>query len=70
MVTRERVEEPTGVGTRLTVVETGFAQMPDAEAVARQIFAALTRDWDGALGSLKDHLDQTAADPEKKGSTP
>ena len=27
--------------------------------VAQQFLAALARDWDGALGALKDHLDQT-----------
>jgi DNA-binding transcriptional ArsR family regulator len=26
--------------------------------VAQQFLAALARDWDGALGALKDHLDQ------------
>ena len=28
--------------------------------VAQQFLAALTRDWDGQLGALKDHLDQHA----------
>jgi DNA-binding transcriptional ArsR family regulator len=28
--------------------------------VAQQFLAALARDWDGALGALKDHLDQRA----------
>src|SRR5579863_4975776 len=27
--------------------------------VAQQFLAALARDWDGPLGALKDHLDQT-----------
>jgi DNA-binding transcriptional ArsR family regulator len=27
--------------------------------VAQQFLAALARDWDGALASLRDHLDQT-----------
>lgn len=28
--------------------------------VAQQFLAAMARDWDGPLGALKDHLDQTA----------
>jgi DNA-binding transcriptional ArsR family regulator len=28
--------------------------------VAQQFLAALARDWDGALGTLKDHLDRSA----------
>ena len=28
--------------------------------VAQQFLAALARDWDGPLGALKDHLDQSA----------
>jgi DNA-binding transcriptional ArsR family regulator len=31
--------------------------------VAQQFLAALARDWDGALGALKDHLDRGAAGP-------
>jgi DNA-binding transcriptional ArsR family regulator len=31
--------------------------------VAQQFLAALTRDWDGPLDALKDHLDPTARDP-------
>jgi hypothetical protein len=31
--------------------------------VAQQFLAALTRDWDGPLDALKDHLDRTARDP-------
>ncbi len=41
--------QPAGTGTRLTVVESGFAQLPED---------ALARDWDGPLDALKDHLDQ------------
>ncbi len=48
---------------------------PDVEAVAEQVFAALAnptrrailaalaRDWDGPLDSLKDHLARTAPEP-------
>jgi DNA-binding transcriptional ArsR family regulator len=31
--------------------------------VAQQFLAALARDWDGALGALKDHLERGAAAP-------
>ena len=31
--------------------------------VAQQFLAALARDWDDALGALKDHLDRGAAGP-------
>jgi hypothetical protein len=30
---------------------------------ARQLLAALARDWDGPLGALTDHLDPTAREP-------
>jgi DNA-binding transcriptional ArsR family regulator len=35
--------------------------------VAQQFLAALTRDWDGRLGALKDHLDRG---PREPGTTP
>jgi uncharacterized protein YndB with AHSA1/START domain len=47
--------EPTGEGTRLTVVETGFAQLPaDAHSTA---FDGNTRGWASELGELVDYLD-------------
>ncbi len=30
------------------------------ERIAQQFLSALARDWDGPLGALKDHLDQSA----------
>ena len=47
--------EPTGQGTRLTVVETGFAQMP-AEAY-RVGYDAHVDGWAKELGELVDYLD-------------
>ena len=35
--------------------------------VAQQFLAALARDWDGQLGALKDHLDQHAGKPRRRG---
>lgn len=47
--------EPAGSGTRLTVVETGFAQMPpDAHHAA---FDGNTRGWAHELGELVTYLD-------------
>jgi uncharacterized protein YndB with AHSA1/START domain len=43
---------PLGTGTRLTVVETGFAQLPDSKA-----FDSHTEGWTNELGELVDYLD-------------
>jgi len=37
--------------------------------VAQQFLAALARDWDGPLGTLKDHLDRAAREPAAPDST-
>ena len=51
--------EPTGSGTRLTVVETGFAQLPDdAHTTA---FNGNTDGWATKLGELGDYLDRDDA---------
>ena len=47
--------EPAGAGTRLTVVETGFAQLP--EDVHRKAFDGNTGGWASELGELADYLD-------------
>jgi uncharacterized protein YndB with AHSA1/START domain len=47
--------EPVGAGTRLRVVETGFAQVPDD--VYRKAYDAHTEGWARELGELVDHLD-------------
>jgi uncharacterized protein YndB with AHSA1/START domain len=47
--------EPVGAGTRLTVVETGFAQLPDD--AHRTAFDGNTRGWASELGELVDYLD-------------
>jgi uncharacterized protein YndB with AHSA1/START domain len=47
--------EPSGSGTRLTVVESGFAQLPgDAH---RKAFDGNTDGWAKELGELADYLD-------------
>ncbi|MEU8385328.1 SRPBCC domain-containing protein [Streptosporangium sp. NPDC048865] len=48
--------EPTGTGTTLTMVESGFAQLPDAEehGVAH---AGNTKGWTNELGELVAYLD-------------
>ena len=47
--------EPVGTGTRLRVVETGFAQLPgDAY---RKAYDAHTEGWASELGELGDYLD-------------
>jgi uncharacterized protein YndB with AHSA1/START domain len=47
--------EPAGTGTRLTVVESGFAQLPeDAHGAA---FDGNTKGWASELGELVDYLD-------------
>jgi uncharacterized protein YndB with AHSA1/START domain len=47
--------EPVGAGTRLTVVETGFAQLADDDH--RTAFDGNVRGWASELGELVDYLD-------------
>jgi uncharacterized protein YndB with AHSA1/START domain len=47
--------EPAGAGTRLTVVESGFAQLP--EDAHRKAFEDNTEGWASELGELADYLD-------------
>jgi uncharacterized protein YndB with AHSA1/START domain len=47
--------EPVGPGTRLTVVESGFAQLP--EDVYRKAYDGNTGGWASELGELVDYLD-------------
>lgn len=47
--------EPTDAGTRLNVVESGFAQLP--EDLFRAAFDGNTRGWTSELGELVDYLD-------------
>ncbi|MFI6519109.1 SRPBCC domain-containing protein [Spirillospora sp. NPDC050679] len=47
--------EPAGDGTRLTVVETGFAQLTEDEH--RKSYESHTQGWTSELGELGDHLD-------------
>ena len=47
--------EPVGAGTRLTVVESGFAQLPPE--AHRKAFDGNTRGWASELGELIDYLD-------------
>ena len=47
--------EPAEAGTRLTVVETGFAQLPDD--VYRKAFDGNTEGWASELGELVAYLD-------------
>src|SRR5258708_26019389 len=47
--------EPAGAGTRLTVVESGFAQLPH-EAYCKA-FRGNTQGWASELGELVDYLD-------------
>jgi uncharacterized protein YndB with AHSA1/START domain len=50
--------EPAGAGTRLTVVESGFAQLPaDVYAAA---YEGNTRGWASELGELVGYLDAAA----------
>ena len=46
---------PAGAGTRLTVVESGFSQLP--EDAYRQAFDGNTTGWASELGELADYLD-------------
>ena len=47
--------EPTDAGTRLTVVETGFAQLTGDEH--DQAFGGNQKGWVNELGELVDYLD-------------
>jgi uncharacterized protein YndB with AHSA1/START domain len=47
--------ETTGAGTRLTVVESGFAQLP--EDAHRTAYDGNTQGWASELGELVDYLD-------------
>ncbi len=47
--------EPVGSGTRLTVAESGFAQLP--EDGHRKAFDGNTNGWASELGELVDYLD-------------
>ena len=47
--------EPTAAGTRLTVVESGFAQLPDE--IYRKAFDGNTDGWRQELGQLAEYLD-------------
>jgi uncharacterized protein YndB with AHSA1/START domain len=47
--------EPAGPGTRLTVVESGFAQLP--EEAFRKAYDGNTEGWRSELGELADYLD-------------
>ena len=47
--------EPVATGTRLTVVESGFAQLPDEDY--RKAFTSNTDGWSHELGELADYLD-------------
>jgi uncharacterized protein YndB with AHSA1/START domain len=49
--------EAAGAGTRLTVVETGFAQLP--EDAHRTAYDSHTQGWKSELGELVDYLDAT-----------
>ena len=50
---------PAGRGTRLTVVESGFAQLP--EDIHRDALGGNTEGWASELGELAEYLDATAA---------
>jgi uncharacterized protein YndB with AHSA1/START domain len=47
--------EPVGAGTRLTMVETGFAQLPDD--AYREAYEGNVRGWASELSELVDYLD-------------
>jgi uncharacterized protein YndB with AHSA1/START domain len=47
--------EPAGAGTRLTVVETGFAQLP--EGLYRKEYDGHAQGWASELGELAGYLD-------------
>jgi uncharacterized protein YndB with AHSA1/START domain len=50
--------QPAGAGTRLTVVESGFAQLP--EDAYRTAYHGNTQGWASELGELVDYLDAAA----------
>ena len=50
--------EATGAGTRLTVVESGFAQLPEDDF--RTAYDGNTTGWASELGELVDYLDAAA----------
>ena len=50
--------EPAGAGTRLTVVESGFAQL--SEHAYRTAYDGNTRGWASELGELAEYLDAAA----------
>ena len=50
--------EPAGAGTRLTMVESGFAQLP--ENAYRTAYDGNTQGWASELGELADYLDAAA----------
>ena len=50
--------QPAGAGTRVTVVESGFAQLP--EDAYRASYDGNTRGWASELGELVDYLDAAA----------
>jgi uncharacterized protein YndB with AHSA1/START domain len=50
--------EPAGAGTRLTVVESGFAQLSDD--AYRTAYEGNTTGWASELGELVDYLDAAA----------
>jgi uncharacterized protein YndB with AHSA1/START domain len=50
--------EPAGAGTRLTVVESGFAQL--SEDAYRTAYDGNTRGWASELGELAEYLDAAA----------
>jgi uncharacterized protein YndB with AHSA1/START domain len=47
--------EPVGSGTRLTVVESGFGQLPDDEY--KKAFEANTQGWTSEIDELVEYLD-------------
>ena len=51
--------EPTSTGTTLTMVESGFAQVPDPE-VHKVAYAGNIEGWTGELGELVAYLDGQA----------
>jgi uncharacterized protein YndB with AHSA1/START domain len=50
--------EPAGAGTRLTVIESGFAQLP--EDAYRSAYDANARGWGSEMGELVDYLNAAA----------
>ncbi len=50
-----RLLEPVGAGTRLRVVESGFAQLP--EEAYRAAYDGNTKGWASELGELASYLD-------------